>query len=209
MKEYRVLVEEIGTNQIDKEKKLSIEQDNNGSSINRVDEERLNDKILYDLTSIDECLTVSMHEYDIERNKKQSFDNRASLIITVLSAIMIAIYDKIPLKSILSLVEASLTFMILMEIITTVLIYMLLVIALYYSIRIISVKTSENFDVTIINGDFAGSAKIDSVSKILEIYLNLTLIHRRKNEVFAKHLSKSQVSMIISIVLIIINLNLL
>lgn len=209
MKGYRVLVEEIGTNQIDKEKKLSIEQDNNESSINRVDEERLNDKILYDLTSIDECLTVSMHEYDIERNKKQSFDNRASLIITVLSAIMIAIYDKIPLKSILSLVEASLTFMILMEIITTVLIYMLLVIALYYSIRIISVKTSENFDVTIINGDLAGSAKIDSVSKILEIYLNLTLIHRRKNEVFAKHLAKSQVSMIISIVLIIINLNLL
>lgn len=209
MKGYRVLVEEIGTNQIDKEKNLSIEQDNNESSINRVDEERLNDKILYDLTSIDECLTVSMHEYDIERNKKQSFDNRASLIITVLSAIMIAIYDKIPLKSILSLVEASLTFMILMEIITTVLIYMLLVIALYYSIRIISVKTSENFDITIINDDFAGLAKIDSVSKILEIYLNLTLIHRRKNEIFAKHLAKSQVSMIISIVLIIINLNLL
>jgi len=209
LKEYRVLVEEIGTNQIDKEENFAIEQENNEPSLNRNNEERLNDKALYDLTSINECLTVSMHEYDIERNKKQSFDNRASLIITVLSAIMIAIYDKIPLKSILSMVEAPLTFIILMQIITTVLIYMLLVTALYYSIRIISVKTSENFDITIINGDFAGSAKIDSVSKMLEIYLNLTVIHRRKNGIFAKQLAKSQVSMIISIVLIIINLNLL
>lgn len=209
MKEYRVLVEEIGTNQIDKEENFAIEQDNNEPSINGINEERLNDKTLYDLTSINECLTVSMHEYDIERNKKQSFDNRAGLIITVLSAIMIAIYDKIPLKSILSMVEEPLTFIILKQIITTVLIYMLLVTALYYSIRIISVKTSENFDITIINGDFVGSAKIDSVSKMLEVYLNLTVIHRSKNKIFAKQLAKSQMSMIISIVLIIINLNLL
>ncbi|EOC99365.1 hypothetical protein [Caldisalinibacter kiritimatiensis] len=153
-------------------------------SNNKIDEERLYDKAMYDLTSVDECLSICVHEYDIERNKKQSFDNRASLIITVLTAIIIAIYDKIPLKSALSMLDEPLTFVVLMQIITTVLIYILLITAFYYGIRIISVKTFENFDITIIDGDFIAAAKMDSVSKLLEIYLNLTVIHRRKNETF-------------------------
>jgi uncharacterized integral membrane protein len=201
LKEYKVLVKEIG------DKSLHEISEDNSLNIDPF-EEKLKDKALYDLTAIGECLDVSIHEYDLERNKKQSFDNRAGLIITVLTAIIIAIYDKIPFKDIFSMARLPLTFILLAKIIITVLIYMLIVFSFYFAIRIIFVKITENFDIKIINGDFAGEAKIDSVAKLLEIYLNLTVIHRRKNEVFAEQLTKSQGAMIISIILIIAYLNL-
>lgn len=161
------------------------------------------------MTSVDECLSVSMHEYGIERNKNESFNNRAGLIITVLLAIILAIYDKIPLRAIISNMKVTLTFIILIKIMMTVLIYLFLIIALYYSIRIISIKAAKNFDITIIDSDLIGSAKIDSVSRLLETYLDLTRIHREKNKNTAEQLARSQRAMIISIILIIINLNLL
>ena len=176
---------------------------------NEIDEERIIDKTLCELTSVEECLTVAMHEYNIERNKKQSFDDRAGITITVLVAIIIAIYDKIPLKEIYYISNEPLTFVLLKQIITTIMIYLLLLVTFYYSIKILKVKTIENFDIFIINNDFISAAKIDSVAKLLEAYLNLTEIHRNKNNYLAKQLEKSQVTMIVVIILIFINLQFL
>lgn len=209
MKQYKILVKEIEEESIDINHKDSEEINKNYTTSNIIEEDRLFDKALYDLTSITECLSVSMHEYDIERNKKESFDNRAGLIITVLLAIILAIYDKIPLRQVILDMKSPLTFIILIKIVITTLIYAFLIIALYYSIRIISIKAAENFDITVIDNDLIGAAKIDSVSKLLEIYLNLTKTHRMKNENTAMQLARSQKAMIVSVILIIINLNLL
>jgi hypothetical protein len=164
------------------------------------------DRRLYDLTSISECLTVAMHEYDIERNKKQSFDNRAGIIITVFAAISISIYDKIPIAKIIEKMSEPLTFTIFLQISIGFLIYVSLVTSLFYAVKIIAVKSSENFYITVIDQKFIPSAKIQSVGKLLEIYLNLVHIHRGRNEETAKKLAYSQWSMIISIVLIMIYL---
>lgn len=192
-----------------KNKQEELESFNKNYTPNSEMEEKLTDRDLYEFTSIDECLTVSIHEYNIERNKKDSFDNRAGLIITVLLAIILAIYNKIPFKIMIANLSSPITFIVLMQTMTTILIYFFLMLALYYSVKIISVKITENFDITIINTEFVRNAKIYSVSKLLEIYLTLTMIHRNKNKTFARQLARSQMFMIISIVLIIINLNLL
>ena len=55
---------------------------------NDVKDNREEDRKLYDLTSLLECLNVAINEYNLERNKKQSFDNRAGIIITVFAAII-------------------------------------------------------------------------------------------------------------------------
>ncbi|MBZ4646717.1 MAG: hypothetical protein JG777_2206 [Clostridia bacterium] len=173
---------------------------------NEVKDSREEDRRLYDLTSISECLNVAMNEYNLERNKKQSFDNRAGIIITVFAAIIISIYDKIPITEIIADMYRPLTFALLLQIITGCLIYISLISSFAFAVRIIVVKSSENFDIRIINNELIYAAKIDSVSKFLEIYLNLVYMHRKNNESVARLLALSQWTMIISIILILIYL---
>lgn len=161
---------------------------------------------LYDLTSLPECLAIAIHEYDIERDKNQSFHNRAGIIITIFAAIGIAIYDKVPILEILNRMSEPLTFMALLQIITGILIYAGLTVSLVFAIQIISVQYSDNFDTSIFNEEFISSAKIYSVSRLLEIYLDLVNRHRLKNNQTAKRLAYSQWSLIISIILIVIYL---
>ncbi len=171
--------------------------------------QREGDRKLYDLTSISECLSVAMHEYSIERNKKQSFDDRAGIIITIFAAIIIVIYDKIPLAEIIEKMYQPLTLIILLQIITGCLFYIGLIASLIHAVMIIAVKPSKGFDLSIISSEFIWTAKIYSVSKLLETYLSLANIHRSKNEDIAKELVISQRSMIISIISLMIYLILL
>lgn len=173
---------------------------------NDVKDNREEDRKLYDLTSLLECLNVAINEYNLERNKKQSFDNRAGIIITVFAAIIISIYDKIPIQGILVDMYSPLTFALLLKIIIGCLIYISLILSFGLSVRIIAVKSSENFDIKIINNEIIYAAKIDSVSKFLEIYLKLVYTHRNNNQSVAKLLAFSQWAMIISIILILIHL---
>lgn len=164
------------------------------------------DRRLYDLTSLSECLTVAMHEYDLERNKKQSFDNRAGIIITIFAAIGITLHDKIPITELIEQMSQPLTFLILLDIIMGCLVYVSLISSLIFAVSIVAVKGTNNFNISIINGDFISSAKIDSVSKLVETYLNLVRNHRKKNGLIAKRLAYSQWAMIFSIVLILVYL---
>lgn len=189
-KTYTVVVEESNEN---------IESKTIEKAINNR-EENLR---LYNLTSMSECLTVAMHEYDIERDKKQSFHNRAGIIITIFTAIGISIYDKVPLLQILSRISQPLTFNLLLQLIIVSLIYICLIISLLFSVKIISVGYSDNFDVNIISTEFISIAKIYSVTRLLEGYLELVLNHREKNEKTAKKLAYSQCSLITSMILIV------
>lgn len=208
MKEYKIFVEGIKDKPIESIEE-STDETNDYVLEDEIDEQRISDKTLYDLTSISECLTVSMHEYGIERNKKDSFDNRAGLIITVLLAIVLAIHDKISFRITFAKLNDPLTFILFLEIITTIFIYLFLTVSLYYAIRIIIVKPINNFNISTLNTDFISQTKMEGVPKLHERYLNLTLRHRNKNNKFAEQLRKSQIFMIVCIVLIIIYLNIL
>jgi len=67
LKNYKILIEEISG---DNNQKVSGKF-NKDNMFNRIEKERLVDRTLYDLTSINECLVVSMHEYDTERGKSK------------------------------------------------------------------------------------------------------------------------------------------
>lgn len=118
------------------------------------------------------------------------------------AAIGITIYDKISLTGLIKKMFEPLTFMVLIHIIGGALIYISLVLSLIYAIRIITVKRTGNFNISVINFDLISSAKIDSVRELVETYLDLIHRHRANNGVIAKWLTISQCFMIISIVLI-------
>lgn len=171
-------------------------------ALDEIKQIREEDKRLFDLTSISECLNIAMHEYDLERNKKQSFDNRAGIIIPVFAAIGIAIYNIISVKDIIHSMSQPITFVLLLQIVTGLMAYFSLISSFVFAVNVISVKPFENFDIKIIDSQFISMAKIQSGSKLLEVYLNLVRIHRKRNEQTARMLARSQWSMIISIILI-------
>lgn len=199
-KTYRVAVTEINDNSDDLIKEDTSNMSTMDKEMEEVRKQRNEDRRSFDLTSLTECLNVAIHEYDLERNKKQSFDNRAGIIITVFAAISIAIYDKISISGIILDMNTTLTFLIFIKIVLGIAVYLGLIISLVFAICIISVKNTKNFDVKIINTEMIYSAKIDSVSRMLEIYLKLVNKHRKENEQHAKKLACSQWFMLISII---------
>jgi len=168
--------------------------------------ETIDDQHLYNSTSIQECLTVAMHEYDVERNKKQSLDNRASLIVTLFSGIIIAIYNKLPIDAFITLVNQQLTFLVLTKILLILGTYVALFLSLYSAIKIIIVASYDNFDIKLLDTDFISSPKIDSVPMLLKTYLILTDRHRAYNEDSATNLYRSQCSMLAAVFMIFIYL---
>lgn len=64
-------------------------------------------------TAINEYFSVVTSEYQIERSKKQSFETRSGLLITLLSAICIFYFQSIKLTDIIALCNKPLTFLLL------------------------------------------------------------------------------------------------
>ncbi|SDH83563.1 hypothetical protein [Desulfosporosinus hippei] len=201
-KTYKVTVIEDCENNSEQQNNNSSDSRLNYDALDEIKQIREEDKRLFDLTSISECLNIAMHEYDLERNKKQSFDNRAGIIIPVFAAIGIAIYNIISVKDIIHSMSQPITFVLLLQIVTGLMAYFSLISSFVFAVNVISVKPFENFDIKIIDSQFISMAKIQSGSKLLEVYLNLVRIHRKRNEQTAKMLARSQWSMIISIILI-------
>ena len=54
-------------------------------------------------TAIVEYLEIVKSEYETERNKKQSFENRAGLIMALLGAICIFLFEKVNLRDVIHL----------------------------------------------------------------------------------------------------------
>jgi len=77
-----------------------------------------------------------------------------------------------PLRDILSDMKLPLTFITLIKIITTILIYLFLIVALYYSIRIILIKTTESFDIIVFCKYF-----LEKVANSFSIVLQLHFPH--------------------------------
>lgn len=66
-------------------------------------------KIPIDNTTILDCLDIMKHEYEIERNKRQSFETRSGLVITILAALCIFIFDRVSISDIFNICTSSIS----------------------------------------------------------------------------------------------------
>jgi len=160
-------------------------------------------------TAIIEYLDIVRSEYETERNKKQSFENRAGLIMALLGAICIFLFEKVHMRDIFALMTVPLTFLDLLKIISGLSVYGFFIITIIMIIQTIIVKQHDNFEVRSINEILLGEQRVMALCKIIFTYRDIIIQHRDLNEKRAKAfrislygISATLVSVIIYITLI-------
>ena len=135
-----------------------------------------------DQTAMPEYLEVIKNEYEIERAKKNSFENRSGIILAFLGVLSVFIFEKIPINTIISMMNSNLTFLLLVRIIAGILSYLGFFFALGAIIRTIAVQKQSNFEVKNIDEDLLTEVKIVSLCKLIFTYRDIIVQHRSLNE---------------------------
>lgn len=161
-------------------------------------------------TAIVEYLDVVKTEYQIERDKKQNFDTRAGLIITLLGAICIFLFEKINLKDIFSpiLTQTPLTFILLLKILSGLIVYFGFGYTVLMTIKTINIKSQHNFEVKNINESLLVEQRLVGLCKIISTYRDIILQHRELNEKRAKAFKNSIYGISVTLFSIIIYISL-
>lgn len=161
-----------------------------------------------DETSALDCLDVIKQEYERERNKRQSFETRAGLIITILAALCIFIFDRVNISDIIHLMTGPCSFLVFARILSGWTIYISFILSLYFVVKTVKVKEYCNLDVLAINEYFMGKPRIQGVIELTNAYRKITTQHRSVNNINAQSLQRSIFWVSIAILAIIIYINL-
>ena len=154
-------------------------------------------------TAIVEYLDIVKSEYERERDKKQSFENRAGLIMALLGAICIFLFEKVQLKKIFSLMVLPLTFVDLLQIISGLTVYISFLFTLIMIIKTITVKQHDNFEVKSINESLLAEQRVVALYRIIFTYRDIIAQHRELNEKRARAFRRSLFGMSITLISII------
>lgn len=155
-------------------------------------------------TVINEYLDVVRGEYEIERNKKQSFENRAGLILALVGAMCIFVFEQINLKTIFLLIGEPLTFITLLRIISGVGVYVGFALTFVNVVRTINVKQHENFEVKSIDEELLGQPRTVALVQIIFTYRDIVAQHRTMNEKRAKTLRYSLYGIVVALIAIVV-----
>lgn len=137
-------------------------------------------------TAIVEYLDIIRREYEIERAKKQSFENRTGLVMALVGAICIFLFEKVQLTDIFLLMIDPLTFFSLVKIIMGWGVYLGFVFTIVMIIKTINVRKHSGFEVKNIDENLLGESRIVALCKIIFTYRDIILQHREMNEKRAK-----------------------
>lgn len=160
-------------------------------------------------TAIAEYLDIVKSEYETERNKKQSFENRAGLIMALLGAICIFLFEQVQLKEVFALMTSPLTFVNLLQIISGLTVYGGFLITLIMIIKTITVKQHNNFEVKSIDETLLAEQRTMALCKVIFTYRDIIIQHRELNEKRAKAFRKSLYGMAVTLVAVIIYITVL
>lgn len=162
-----------------------------------------------DNTAIVEYLEIVRSEYETERNKKQSFENRSGLIMAMLGAICIFLFEQVKLQDVISLMTTPLTFLDLAKIISGLGVYVGFVFTMIMIVRTIIVKQHNNFEVKNIDEVLLGEQRILALCRIILVYRNIIMQHRELNEKRAVAFRKSLYGICATLVSILIYISLI
>lgn len=160
-------------------------------------------------TAMVEYLEIVRSEYEIERNKKQSFENRAGLIMALVGAICIFLFENVQLKQIFSLMTVQLTFIVFTKIISGLVVYGGFLFTIIMVIKTISVNKHNNFEVKRIDEELLSEQRVAALSRVIFTYRDIIIQHRELNKKRAKAFRKSLYGIAITLVAVIIYITLL
>lgn len=155
-------------------------------------------------TAINEYLEIVKFEYDNERRQKESFENRAYIVMTLVCALCVFVLEKITLRDIFSLFSAPLTFISLLKILFGILVYLNIIIAIIHFFCILAARKHDNFEVKNIDESLISLGRMDSLAKLIKTYRDIILQHRDLNEKRAKWFGKALVFSFSSIIAILL-----
>ncbi|MCU7206560.1 MAG: hypothetical protein ACLRLE_03860 [Turicibacter sp.] len=138
-------------------------------------------------TAIEEYFDIVKSEYDNERNKKQSFENRAGLLLALIAAFCAFILENVKIVEVLSLMNSTVVFFGGIKIISGVVVYIGIAVTLINIFKVINVKKHDNFEVKDINEVLLVEPRIIALCKIIFTYRDIIIQHRTLNEERAKN----------------------
>ena len=151
-------------------------------------------------TAITEYLDIVKSEYEIERSKKESFENRVGIILALVGAMCIFLLELIKPRDIIDMFSIPLTFLVLIKIVLGLLVYLGLGYTLVNSFRVISTKKQANFEVKKINEQLLVIDRMTSLAKLIFTYRDIIIQHRDLNEKRAKAFKQSIFGCIITLI---------
>lgn len=155
-------------------------------------------------TAIVEYLDVVKTEYAIERNKKQSFESRAGLIMAMLGAISIFLFEKVRLKDVFLSMHMTMTFLVLIKIFSGLLVYGSFIFTMFMIIKTITVGEYENFEVKNIDETLLGEQRLTALCRIIFVYQEIIIKHRSKNKPRADAYKNSLYGIFVNLISLII-----
>lgn len=159
-------------------------------------------------TAISEYLDVVKSEYQNERNKKVSFENRAGIFFALIGTVCVYLFDKIKLNDIFKSFYTPLTYIVLLKITSGCLIYVSLAFTLFYLIKTITVRQQNNFEVKSIDEILLAENRLDALAKLIFTYRDIIVQHRTNNENRAKTYKLSLYGVVATLMSIIIYVSL-
>lgn len=161
----------------------------------------------FESTAISEYLDVVRNEYEIELQKKSSFESRAGIIIAFIGTICVFLFDKIDLTKVAILLHEPLSFISLFKLISLFLIYFSIVAAFLSSIKTISIRKFENFEVKGIDTELLSESRSSGCARIIFTYKSIIIDCRKNNHQKAKHYRNSLIFIFILFLSIFVYIN--
>ena len=150
--------------------------------------------------AIIECLGVVKSEYETERNKKQSFEIRVGLIMTLAGSLILVFLGQIQLKDVFPLMTDILTFLKLIKIIAGWLVYLGFGYTMWMLVKTINVKPHDNFAVHLIDESLLKEQRTLVLKRIIFTYRDLILQHRTINEKRAESFKRSLYGILVTFI---------
>ncbi len=159
---------------------------NTTESINNINPS-INEGIQTEQTAIPELLDILRSEYEIERDKKQSFETRTGLLITLLGVTFIFCFDKISFNDLINLFDQDLNFYLLIEICCGVFFFISSALAIYNIVKTLKTDSHYNYNLEMTTTQYLSEARLDALLRNIEHYREIVEQHRDRNEMRAKY----------------------
>ena len=165
-------------------------------------------KVSIGKTSAFECLDIIIKEYEYERSKRQSFEARSSIIITIIAALCIFALEKVHLSEIVTIIVLnSLSFSQLIRIISGIGVYLGFVLTLFFIIKTLRVEAIVALDVKQVNEKLIGKQRLEGITKLIITYREIVLQCREINERKAQAFKQALIWIVVAIVSVAVFVN--
>lgn len=151
------------------------------------------------------CLDILLREYEIEREKRQSFESRAGIVMVALAALCIFAFEKVPILGWEKLVMISSHPFLKAHMCT--LAYGSLIFSLLCLFNTLRIRPYQNFDSECVDESLVGKLPLEGTLYLIKVYRSIIADHQRNNKKVAWSLILSMIFLFVFLASVVIYIN--